>query len=101
MRSEPLIITFADARYLPLLAIWLDNLRRLGFRRIKVYSLDAETFAWCRKQDVDSAVLMWQGNLADLWVQRIRTFSALLDAGEEVIHSDADAIWIRNPLQVG
>ena len=36
MASEPLIVTFSDARYLPLLGIWLDKLQRLGLRRIRI-----------------------------------------------------------------
>jgi hypothetical protein len=101
MRSEPLIVTFADARYLPLLEIWLGNLRRFGLRRIRVYCLDAEVLAWCKAQAVEAAEVEWRGDLSDLWVRRIQVFSALLDAGEDFIHSDTDAIWLRNPLQSG
>jgi hypothetical protein len=101
MSSEPLIVTFADAHYLPLLTLWLGNLRRLGLRRIRIYSLDADTLTWCKAQGVDAEELAWQGDLGDLWVKRVRIFSSLLQAGDEFIHSDTDAIWIRNPLQVG
>jgi len=101
MPSEPLIVTFADSRYLPLLAIWLDKLQRLDLRRIRVYGLDAATFEWCRHRNVDVTSLEWQGDLRLLWVQRIAVFRTLLAAGEEFIHSDADAIWLRNPLQEG
>jgi Nucleotide-diphospho-sugar transferase len=101
MTSEPLIVTFADARYLPLLALWLGNLRRLGLRRIRIYSLDAETLTWCKAQRVDAEQLEWRGDLGDLWVRRVRVFSALLQAGDEFIHSDTDAVWIQNPLQAG
>lgn len=101
MSSEPLIVTFADSQYLPLLAIWLGRLEQLGLRRIRIYALDRATLEWCRGRGVDAAQVPWQGNLRDLWVQRIRIFRALLEAGEEIIHSDTDAIWIRNPLEAG
>ena len=101
MPSEPLIVTFADSRYLPLLAIWLDRLQRLKLRRIRIYGLDPATLAWCRERGVDAAELQWQGDLRELWVRRIGVFRALLDSGEEFIHSDADAIWLRNPLEEG
>jgi hypothetical protein len=101
MASEPLIVTFSDARYLPLLGIWLDKLQRLGLRRIRIYGLDSATLAWCRERGVDAAQLPWQGDLRELWVKRIGVFRALLAAGEEFIHSDADAIWLRNPLEEG
>lgn len=101
MPSEPLVITFADSNYRPLLALWLDQLQALGIGRLRVYALDAPLLDWCRERGVDAAGLPWQGNLRDLWVQRIRIFSALLAGGEDFIHSDVDAIWVRNPLEAG
>jgi hypothetical protein len=101
MPSEPLVITFADSRYQPLLAIWLAQLRALRVRRVRVYALDRPLLDWCRQQDVEVAALAWKGDLRDLWMQRIRVFSALLAGGAQFIHSDTDAIWVRNPLGTG
>lgn len=102
MNGDPLIVTFSDAGYLPLLHCWLERLAGLGLRRCRVYGLDATTVAWCRRRGIDSVALSWkQGDLRDLWVQRIQVFTSLLRAGEEIIHSDTDAIWLRNPLQSG
>jgi hypothetical protein len=98
---EPLTVTFVDSSYLPLLQIWLPRLRALGVGRVKVFCLDRTTREWCVGAGVDCALVEWSGNLRDLWVQRIRVFSALLAAGEEVVHSDIDAIWLRNPLREG
>ena len=55
----------------------------------------------CRAEGVDAEPVESSGNLRDLWVQRIRVFSALLAAGEEFVHSDIDAVWVRNPLREG
>jgi hypothetical protein len=101
MASEPLIVTFADARYLPLLAIWLDKLQRLDLHRIRIYGLDPPTLDWCRERGIDVAPVEWRGGLGELWVKRIAVFRELLATGQEFIHSDADAIWLRNPLQEG
>jgi hypothetical protein len=101
MKSDPLVITFADSNYLPLLQIWLSRLNALDVGRVKVFCLDSQTAAWCASQRVAAAPIHWTGNLRDLWSQRIRVFSALLASGEEFVHSDIDAIWVRNPLRVG
>jgi hypothetical protein len=99
---EPLVVTFSDARYLPLLDPWLERLAALGIRRYRVYGLDATTVGWCRRRAVDAVAVDWrEGDLRDLWVHRIQVFTALLRAGEEIVHSDTDAIWLRNPLEVG
>jgi hypothetical protein len=101
MPRSPLILTFVDASYLPLLEIWLARLRTLGVERVKVYCLDEATLEWCLTRKVDASRITWTGNLHDLWVQRIRIFGDLLAAGEEIVHSDTDAIWIRNPFRFG
>lgn len=101
MNSEPLTVTFVDAAYLPLLEIWLPRLRQLGVTRVKIFCLDDTAHDWCSRESVAAERVAWSGNLRDLWVQRIRIFSALLAAGEAFVHSDIDAIWIRNPLKEG
>ena len=101
MNRAPLIITFADSGYLPLLQIWLANLELFGVSRVRVYCLDEQIQAWCEARGIDASRLLWNGDLRDLWVRRIGVFRELLAAGEEVIHSDTDAIWVRDPLRVG
>jgi hypothetical protein len=100
-RPDPLIVTFSDSRYLPLLQLWSQRLGRLGVDRIRVFCLDAPTHDWCQSHGVASEPIAWRGDFRDLWVQRIRVFRALLEAGEEFVHSDTDAIWIQNPLRCG
>ena len=101
MPSEPLIITFANEAFLPLLDLWIAGLRRLGLDRIRVYGLDAATLAWCDDHRVEAISLPWSGIRTDLWQARIRVFCQLLADGREFIHSDTDAMWARNPLQDG
>jgi hypothetical protein len=101
MTRDPLVVTFADSAYLPLLQLWMQQLREFGLHRVTVFSLDAGTQAWCQAHGITASALPWNGSLADLWVRRIQIFTKLLDAGEEIIHSDIDAIWVRNPLQFG
>lgn len=38
------------------------------------------------------------GGLSSLWVHRMRVLCELMDEGRDVIHSDADAVWIADPL---
>lgn len=99
--AEPLTVTFASEAFLPLLEVWAESLGRLGVRRIRVYGLDAPTLAWCASRGIDARPVRWSGGLGELWRVRIGVFRALLDEGEDFIHSDADAIWIQNPLEEG
>jgi len=99
--SDPLTITFVDASYLPLLELWLPQLTRLGVDHLRVFCLDEATLGWCRSRGVAAEQIAWSGDFRDLWVQRIRVFSALLAAGQDFVHSDVDAIWLKNSLREG
>jgi hypothetical protein len=94
----PLILTFSDWNYRPILENWLCHLADLGIQGARVYCLDAKTMEWCRARSVDAELLVWDGNFAGLWQRRLEVFNDLIAKGTEFIHSDADAIWLRNPL---
>ncbi len=97
----PLVVTFADEKYLPLLKLWQRSLAALGIRRMRIYALDTVTERWCRDHRLETERLVWGGDLRELWILRIGVFLDLLRGGEEFIHSDIDAIWLKNPLQHG
>jgi Nucleotide-diphospho-sugar transferase len=101
MSKSPLIIAFADRGYLPLLQIWLAHMKRLELDRIRVYCLDQQTREWCESQEVAAIQVPWAGGLLNLWQQRARVFCELLAGGDDFIHSDIDAFWIKNPFQCG
>lgn len=101
MKSQPVVIAFADSSYLPLLEHWLLRLEALRIERTKIFCLDAATRDWCVSRGVAASEVRWSGDLRDLWVRRIGVFTELLSHGEEFIHSDIDAIWVQNPLEVG
>jgi hypothetical protein len=94
----PLIITFSDWNYQPILQNWLLHLSALHIHTARVYCLDDRTFDWCRENSVDAEILSWDGDFAHLWERRLWVFNQLLEQGTEFIHSDADAIWVKNPL---
>ena len=37
--------------------------------------------------------------ISDLWKKRIATIKKIIDQNVDCIHSDADAVWIKNPLR--
>lgn len=101
MSSEILIVAFSDSGYLPLLAAWVRRVQRLTAVTPRIYCLDEPTAQWCHVHGVDHRRLRWSGRLDELWVERVRVFGGLLAEGRSFVHSDIDAIWIRNPLREG
>ena len=101
MSSDALIVAFCDSAYLPLLEVWADKLQRLGAGPLRLYCLDDATALWCGARGIDHQRLKWSGRLEELWAERLRIFSGLLAQGQSFVHSDIDAIWLRNPMHEG
>lgn len=101
MTSAPLVVAFADYTYRRLLDIWHRQLTNLGIERIRVFALDAATVRFCARRGIDAIPIEWNGELGDLWGRRIVVFKQLLSTEPQFIHSDIDAIWLKNPLTHG
>jgi hypothetical protein len=98
MPKRPLVVSFANSDYLGVLANWLIGFRRLGLPLPRIYCLDERTQRWARRWGCSTRLLEWDGDLASLWKTRISVFAELADNGTDFIHSDLDAVWLRDPL---
>ena len=96
--AHPTIVTFASEAYIPVVQNWIKHVDALDVRApVKIVALDATT------RDAFSAARVAYrpcdvSNLADLWTFRIRVLHDLLQEGPGLVHSDADAVWLRDPL---
>lgn len=96
---KPRIVTFCDAGYIPVARNWLRALAEIGLDGLAtIVSMDEAT-----REAFPSAVILHRPlqrsqGLSALWMHRIHVLRELLSAGEAVIHSDADAVWLRDPM---
>lgn len=97
---SPVIVVFVDERYVPIAVNWLAAVKQIGLERnVVLVTLDPvaeQVFA-----PLHAARLfrpLGSQNLGDLWIHRIRILAALLADGRDIVHSDADAVWLGNPL---
>lgn len=97
--SGRVVIAFADSRYADVLMNWLVALALQRVDNYLVIALDRELHALLTAHGIPSVLSQLNGTLGDLWVERIRVFAALCAAGIDFIHSDVDAIWLRDPRQ--
>lgn len=93
-----LIITFANSDYASVVDNWLIGLDKLGGLPVMLCALDAELAVRFRREGVPVAHVPYGGSLNDLWAIRAKVIYDLVSAGFNVIHSDADAVWLRDPL---
>jgi len=96
--NNTIALTFSDHRYKEVLLNWLIGLNRLGITNYFVVSLDEEIHAFLSERGFPSFLSPLQGTLSNLWALRIKIFRTLCAADINFIHSDTDAIWLRNPI---
>lgn len=96
----PRIATFCNADYIPVAQNWLRALDKIGMAdRAVVVSLDEiSRDSLSIGQVLHRPMPTGKRNLAALWSHRVDVLRDLLREGEAVIHSDADAIWLRDPM---
>ena len=95
---DRVVVVFSDSRYREVLLNWLVAIHRLGIRNYLVISLDDEIHRYLQERGFPSILSPLQGDLNKLWIMRVQIFRALCSAGISFLHSDADAIWLKNPF---
>ncbi|MDO6567906.1 putative nucleotide-diphospho-sugar transferase [Alteromonas sp. 1_MG-2023] len=94
------IVTFCNKSYVPVLKNWLLALDKIGLKQhALVITLDNETHDAIDFCDTLHRPIAVEGkNFSGLWQHRLEILDELLQSYDEIIHSDADAVWLRNPL---
>jgi hypothetical protein len=97
-RRGPPVVVFATQSHHDVLWNWLRHARAAGATSEMVIALDAPLLDELLAAGVNAVGWRHDGSLADLWQQRLAIFSALCSAGIDFVHSDADAVWLRDPV---
>jgi hypothetical protein len=95
--GRPVVIAFADSRYADVLMNWLVALALQQVDNYLVIALDRDLHELLMARGIPCVLCKLDGDLGDLWVERVRVFAALCAAGIDFIHSDVDAVWLRDP----
>jgi hypothetical protein len=97
--SKTRILVFANYSYLDVLENWLAAMMRIGVDNFLIISLDEELHYHLQKKKIDSLLRPCELDLGKLWIHRVDVILELLEEGYDIIHSDADAIWLKDPRQ--
>jgi hypothetical protein len=97
-REGSVIITFANYAYIEVLLNWLVAMHRLGIGNYVIVALDEKLHDYLSDRNIPSVLSSLRGGLGHLWVKRIEIFRLLVDHEIALIHSDIDAVWLRNPI---
>lgn len=94
---EEVTLVVADDGYREVVLNWLVAARSAGRADAVVCTLDDALHRHLESLGIPSARLPWDGSLPGLWETRTRLVRELLVRGTAVTHSDADAVWLRDP----
>lgn len=96
--ADPLqVVSFCDRNYLTLLENFLAAPGAPDGEDMLIYALDEVALKQANSMGVDARLLQWSGDLAELWTARVGVFAELVLSGVSFIHTDLDAVWLRDP----
>lgn len=101
--NNTLVVTFCEKTYLSVLVNWLAFVRTRSRSQVSVLVIttDRAFSEFLSRKGVNSLYLsaVPSSNLAaSFWKTRLHVFTWLSAWNFTVIHSDLDAIWLKNPL---
>jgi Nucleotide-diphospho-sugar transferase len=91
-------LLFCDTGYLEVLLNWLVAADRYGHGDPIICALDDALHDRLDAAGFTSVRVPWDGTLATLWLLRMKAVEVLVDHGYHVLHTDADAVWIDDPM---
>lgn len=94
---KPLILVFANYQYLLVLENWLAAVNRISVDNFLIVSLDEQLHHYLEEKMINSIFRPCELNLRKLWIHRVDVILELMEDGYDVIHSDADAVWLKDP----
>ena len=97
-KDNNLIIAFGNFSYKDVALAWLAKLNDCKVENYIFISLDSEIHNHLIDNGFNSVLHAFEGELGDFWVFRLKTINSLIGSGLNIVHSDADAFWIDNPL---
>ena len=96
--NKPHIIVFANYNYLPVLENWIIAIQKTGITNYLIISLDEKLHLYLRQRSIHTLLRPCELDLGKLWIHRVEVILEFIAKGHDIIHSDADAIWLKDPL---
>ena len=97
-QSQDIIISFGNFAYKDVAFAWLKKLQDVGVSNYVFIAMDSELHGLLSQRGYCSVLLQFDDVLGELWVFRLKTIKRILDVGLNVLHSDVDAFWLKNPM---
>ncbi len=96
--AGPLPVVVISDAYADWLDNWMYYIEALGIRRFLVVATDAALAARLARAGIPAARCDFAGSALGFWLHRLLIWAFLVDQEIDIIQSDVDAIWFKNPI---
>ncbi len=95
--NNTIILVFANYDYRHVLNVWLNSIKKCGVTNYLIISLDREMQQYLTDNKTQTHLYNIDNDFAEIMIHRTEFILKVLNLGFNVIHSDADAIWCKDP----
>lgn len=96
--ENTIIVVFANSDYDKILQNWLKAIKKINISNYLIVAMDKVLFEQLQEKNIPSILRICDINHGAIWIHRINIIKEILEYGYNVVHSDADAVWLKNPL---
>ncbi len=97
------VVSAVNAPYLPLLDVWMLQSGNFLAEKMTVVCMDGESAEYCAQQypttvEAINGELLNSRDRHGFWNARLAYLAALIQGGEDLLHTDLDAFWLKDPF---
>ena len=100
--NSTLILSFCNFDYVKVALNWVGYLNKLNINNYLIVALDSETETFLKEHNINTKLI--EGEIPKRsgkgWRWRFQQTYKFVKDGYNVIHSDLDAVWLKNPLHL-
>jgi hypothetical protein len=97
-REGPLPVVVVSDDYALLLDNWIAHMHALGISRFLVVAMDDALAHRLSARGIVVARSDFDGSTSDFWLRRMLVWQYLVEIGVDIVQSDIDALWFKNPI---
>lgn len=106
--TRTIIMSFSDYGYKDITLTFFEHLERLNVDNYVIVSTDEEMFRFLKNKGINTFIIpksfrkgpAISANHSNFWIYRMSVIQYVLSKGLDILHSDADAFWKKDPIDL-
>jgi len=94
-----IIVSFCNYKYREITLNWVSYLNKHNIKNYIIIATDQLVHEYLKENSINTILnTTWDGSKKE-WNLRLKVIYEIIFLGFDVLHSDLDAIWVKNPLK--